>query len=233
MHSDYLNSTLSNCTLMSNLLPKFKVLLKDIVSSGRYEYVVPVETKGALLFDNLSDGLEQNLFKPDIYYPRSFDFLPNKKLEGHTAAVIDDTIFSGRSMRKVYESLSRKKLNVDLYTFAVDKSYTEDKDKDKDIIEKTKYSVSLENRLEYDKYLYELKYISTLLKVPATYDHIVLSVKNVDSKLISKILNYLDKTTKLLYYGVRTNCESWCSIITMIHSGSENSKIYLPPSLLK
>ncbi len=202
---------LSSYTMMTKLVPSFKRFLDDPVgvSTGTYDFIVPIETKGATLFDSLYEPREDLLFKSHVYYPRAFDFLPLHKVSGSRAAAIDDTLLSGRTLQSVKRELEGRGAMVDTFAFAKDSRTRSRRDRDKRIYKNTKAAIHLKDDASYGQYLMELRDWFTQTRIPAAYDHIVLRISNITRERFSIFLGNVGKVANLMRYGIRSGKEAW------------------------
>lgn len=102
---------------MVDLIPKFRSFAERTILSGHYDYLVPIESKGMLLVQKI---LENKPVKktPCVRNARSFDFVSPDELNGKRVAIIDDTVFTGKTICKVSrELLKAGARNIDKYAF--------------------------------------------------------------------------------------------------------------------
>ena len=101
---------------MSELLPQFKQFLESEVLEESFDYIVPIETKGALVLDEVMSAVDKP--RPKILYKRAFNYLDPKEVIGKNAAIIDDTVITGKTINKDTKDLLEKGLNgVKKYAF--------------------------------------------------------------------------------------------------------------------
>jgi hypothetical protein len=203
--------------IMQGFLPELAAFLSEAVglSSGRYNYVVPVESKGAAIFDWVHKPDPINLLAPTILYPRAFDFLGEEDLRGRRVALIDDTCFSGRTLRRLKERLERRGLVVDTFAFAMDETPAEPDDRDEGLRSHTRAAIRLRSPVEYEQYLMELRHWSSEWRIPSSYDHLVFGVKELGEDEVREVLAFLAQYGEVLDYGRRGSYECWTVVFSV------------------
>lgn len=201
--------------VIKRFLPDLQAFLKNKVNifAGDYDYLVPVESKGAALFDWVYATMPQDLFTPPIRYPRSFDFLSSSELEGRRVAVIDDTVFSGRTLWRLKKRLEKRGVSVDTYTFAMDETPCASGDREEELREATPSALRLRDATVYNQYLMELRHWSSRQRILSLYDHLVFRVRETDEATLAGLFSYLNGFAELLDYGVRAGCHAWAALL--------------------
>lgn len=90
-----------------NTLPKFARWFANICDLERPDYIVPVERKGAHLLDlTLSYLASQRLsISGTVIYRRALNFLRPADLAGKRVVILDDTTFSGKTLRSYRDAV--------------------------------------------------------------------------------------------------------------------------------
>lgn len=155
---------------MSELLPIFKQFLESEILTKHFDYLVPIESKGALVLEKILSQLD--IKQPTVLYRRAFDFIETEELYGKTAALIDDAVFTGKTINNSAERLAKKGLaDIQKYAFILYQSEEIQNERD---IEGIKPSVIL-RRTEFDNLLEDLSQLS-LQSRPSNPDHMIFSI---------------------------------------------------------
>ena len=123
--------------------PKFKQFIKNLIKekdlfTGEYDFIVPVQSKGAMLLNTLLVENELDLDNK-IYYTRSFDYIPPSELQNKNLLLIDDIVFSGRTLEKEKNDLEKKGLkNIVKAAFLKHPLEENEEKKCKDLLSNTK-----------------------------------------------------------------------------------------------
>lgn len=88
---------------MRALIPRFKVFAERFLARGEFDYLIPLESKGMFLLRHvLESGLSTH---PPILNARALDFILPQELKAKKVAIVDDTVFTGRTLNTVAETL--------------------------------------------------------------------------------------------------------------------------------
>lgn len=102
--------------LMRHLIPDFKNFFEHAILSRDFDYIIPIESKGMLIVNEIASG--RDIDSPKVMCSRAFDFIPPEKLKNAKVAVIDDTVFSGKTLNKVADDIKKKGVNsVEKFAF--------------------------------------------------------------------------------------------------------------------
>lgn len=102
--------------LMSELMPQFKRFYKEQIDNSGFDYIVPIESKGMLLLEKVRDKSFSD--KPQILCRRAFDFEERDTLQNKRIAVLDDTVFSGKTLDDARKLLYNRGVgSISEYTF--------------------------------------------------------------------------------------------------------------------
>jgi hypothetical protein len=98
---------------MDRLLPQFRNWVQEHIIPRKYDFLVPLESKGHLVIQYaLHDSPIQ------IRSLRAFDFLSPEELIDKRIAVLDDAIFTGRTINRAVQALrERGASHVEMYAF--------------------------------------------------------------------------------------------------------------------
>jgi orotate phosphoribosyltransferase len=92
--------------LMPDLMPQFRDFAERHLLSGRYDYLIPVECKGMLILNDVLQHSDSS-HSPEIINRRGLDFIPRERLAGKRVAVVDDTVFTGRTINRLINEIRR------------------------------------------------------------------------------------------------------------------------------
>jgi hypothetical protein len=149
---------------MASILPRFKQFCIDEIFARNYDYLVPLESKGVLLLNQvLRENPEQ---ETRVRYLRAFDFDEPSSVAGKRIAIIDDTVVYGRALANAKGYLkARGATHVDKYACMLRLDPDAPKTMD-DVTVASKVSL-----LQYDLMLEELSAL-TVQHRPAFPDHL-------------------------------------------------------------
>lgn len=195
---------------MGTPLPSFvkslvKFLSKEI-EENHIEYLVPLESKGALLVDLALDSLPTSIPRPLVLYLRSLEYLPESERNKAVFGIFDDFVFSGRTLSNAIKTLNELGIpNQHIHSLAFFKFPRMDQD-DADLL-----SVLSLTKVPSDDFLQKLsqdhilRYVQSLAiqhKIPASYDNLHWEVSlSIDN--YRQLMHQLTSTGWLLYYGRR------------------------------
>lgn len=170
------------------------------------DYLVPLETKGAVILEMVLEGVhDSNVASRKIIYPRAFDFLSRDEVSKCRFMIIDDTFFTGRTLKNVRNELMKHGVKNYTLTALFNFSYLYDsKQIDNEIFKETKF-VGQQKAISKISHKDLLTYIQSEVlyeRLPATYDHLLFETK-ISADQYTDLFNDLGNSGRLLYYGRR------------------------------
>lgn len=161
--------------LMNELIPRFREFCEQEVLQRGFDYIVPIETKGMLVFGEALANT--TLLDSRIRFRRAFDFLSLEELNGKTVALLDDTVVVGRTLRtSEYELKGKGVLQVAKYAFI---SYDDPENRPVRRIDDVKLCSTL-SKLDYSLILEELSRLS-MRNRPSYPDHLIFYLQFDDT----------------------------------------------------
>lgn len=198
---------------MVSLIQDFGRHLSSLISYIKPHYIIPVETKGAVLLElslnSINKKLDENI---KIIYPRALNYINAGDIKKSRFLVIDDAFFSGKTLKDIYNSLKKRgvpdsAIHMDaLLNFA---SGGRDKDYHGDIYDlvfpKGKDTiVSRENAfVSRDEALLYIQNEILTKRMPCTYDHLLIETSNIADYEYDDILAEIAESNRLLNYSKR------------------------------
>ena len=77
------------------LVQHFGRLIQEMVSSFCPDYLVPLETKGAILLEMSLETVRQNIpSHVRIVYPRAIHYMADERLQSGRFLIVDDAVFT-------------------------------------------------------------------------------------------------------------------------------------------
>ena len=171
--------------------PKFKQFIKNLIKekdlfTGEYDFIVPVQSKGAMLLNTLLVENELDLDNK-IYYTRSFDYIPPSELQNKNLLLIDDIVFSGRTLEKEKNDLEKKGLkNIVKAAFLKHPLEENEEKKCKDLLSNTKICSKI-TKEAFHSYSVEMTQIC-MRERPTYPDHFKILI-SVDRPIEPEILD--------------------------------------------
>jgi len=165
-------------------------------------YIVPLETKGAVILRLAFESVRDAISCP-LIYRRAFDFLSKDELADAKCLIVDDTFFTGHTLGKVYKNLENKVKDVKLCALFDFSDIYEERDVNQEI--RKKLAVPDFKELSSIAYIDVLRYIQNKIfseDMPATYDHLMLKTI-IEFDEYEALLKKISKTNRLLHYGIR------------------------------
>ncbi len=92
---------------MDHYLPKFKSFLFQDLLYYEADYIVPIKSKGALILEELVKRYKIDL-RDKLVYERFFDFISPDFLTDKKIWLIDDVVFTGKTLHELSNSLKEK-----------------------------------------------------------------------------------------------------------------------------
>ncbi len=188
---------------MSELFPQFKQFLESEVLDKNFDYIVPIETKGALVLDEIISTMEKP--KPRVLYKRAFDFLDPEEIKGKKAAIIDDSVFTGKTINKDTENLLNKGFGeVKKYAFIL----FDGKDtKECRRIDGINFSTILK-REQYENLIEEFSQLSLKFR-PSNPDHLLFAAYLPEENSSDILFDISRYTGFLVEYQRQPGCCTW------------------------
>ena len=98
-------------------MPTFRAFAEQTILAERYDYLVPIESKGMLLLQSVVKNRPSGSW-PALRNLRAFDFLSPEELCDKRVAIVDDTLFTGRTLRQTAQRLEQLGVrSIDQYAF--------------------------------------------------------------------------------------------------------------------
>lgn len=185
--------------------------LSQQIEHNHIEYMIPLESKGALLIDLALASIPADKHRPTIVYLRSLEFLPKSIRQASTFAIFDDFVFSGRTISNAIETMNE--LNIDrdkihLLAFFKFPRITDNQDECVDVLSATKVPEDdFLSRLSQEQVLKYVQGLAVEHKIPASYDNLHWEI-DVPPELYDRLMNELAETGSFLYYGRRGNFDA-------------------------
>ena len=193
-------------TELTNRIKCFGEHIKKIVEKNDINYLIPLETKGALLVDVAcgdNNTLPETL---NIIYPRALRYIPTEDMAKSRILLVDDIFFSGNHLKRVYDRVQVHGGSPDnIHCLALLDFSSGDRDID---YEGDMHDLICENILPG----FTLKRSETLLflqkeiltrTMPSVYDHLTVEAQGVENDIYQTFLAILSDKNRLLHYGQR------------------------------
>ncbi|MBV6419581.1 MAG: hypothetical protein DAHOPDDO_00804 [Ignavibacteriaceae bacterium] len=190
----------------SKVITALKKFLVDQISENQIDYLIPLETKGALLVDYVYSTIRDKNGWPEILYLRSLEYMPIEKKQNSKFALFDDFVFSGRTFFNAHTLM--KELNIpskNIYKFAFYKFINQDRNED--LLHEFISEISVpkdvdENPLSQTEILKSVQKLALDKKIPASYDNLHWDVK-IDEWKYNELMVELSSSSWFIYYGRR------------------------------
>jgi len=189
---------------VTRIISDFGKHLDNLIAKIKPDFIVPLETKGAILLELSLARIRHRLPKSlIIIYPRAFSYVPSERLKASRFLIIDDAVFSCNSLKEVHDSLIEKGVATGAIHFTALFDFTSgepNKDYHSDIHDrisfpqKTYSGVTRQEALAFihDQILNE--------RMPSTYDHLLFEASSVKPWQYSRILSRAAEKNRLLNY---------------------------------
>ena len=193
-------------TELSSRIKCFGEHIKTIVEKNDINYLIPLETKGALLIDVACDNNNSLPETLNIIYPRALRYIPKDHFSKSRILLVDDIFFSGNHLKRVFKRVQDHGGNPDnMHCLALLDFSAGDRDID--------YEGGMHDRIcENILPGFTLKRSETLLflqkeilkrTMPSVYDHLTVQAEGVDDDVYLNLLSKLSDRNRLLHYGQR------------------------------
>lgn len=190
---------------VASIVRAFGKHLRSLVQQLEPTHLVPLETKGAILLEHALQSVSEAPLPP-ILYPKAFRYLPPEEAQRVRALLVDDVLFSGRTLKEAKRQLESAGVRPDRITPIALLDYSAgqpDIDYFADIqaaVQRTKprdLSVPHHDALQF------LQNEILHSRMPSTYDLVLLEAQGVRPWDYQDLLRQLQGTGRLLEYGRR------------------------------
>ena len=180
------------------------------ISERQIDYLIPLESKGALLLDFALNALSDIDNRPEVLYLRSLEYLSPQIRATASFGVFDDCVFSGRTIASALESMNKLKIprqHIHPMAFFKFTRRGPNEDARSGILSATATpgdAVLL--RLSQDQILRDVQALAVEHKIPASYDNLDWD-QTISKNLYAQLMRDLVKTGWFLHYGQRGNID--------------------------
>ena len=182
-------------------------LIQELVSSFHPDYVLPLETKGAILLEMSLSSVRQNLQgSVRIIYPRAIQYVGDEALRTSRFLVVDDAVFTCKSLRDVYLSLVSRGVPESHILMAALLDFTSGEpgtDYHEDVHRRISFPQSVDLPVTREEALGLIHNRIMAERIPSTYDHLLFVGENVVPSNYEDILSAAADRNRLLDYGRR------------------------------
>lgn len=180
--------------------------LNQRIKEEKPDYLVPLETKGAVILEMILDGVsDDNTASYKIIYPRAFDFLTKEEISQSKFMVIDDTFFTGRTLKNVKKELLNRGVKNYTMTALFNFSHIYDAMQiDGETYNETKFLGGQKaiSKISHSDLLTYIQNEVLSERLPATYDHLIFESK-IQGHIYADFFEDLSDSGRVLYYGRR------------------------------
>ncbi len=208
-------------TELTNRIKCFGEQIKNIVDEKGIKYLIPLETKGALLVD-VACG--QN-FLPEsltVVYPSALRYIPSTDISSNRILLVDDIFFSGSHLKRVYERIQiygAVRENIACLALLDFSSGERDRDYEGDMHDRISENMPPGFTLKRSETLLFLQNEMLEKTVPSVYDHLTVEVEGVDNDKYLNLLATLSDKNRLLHYGQRGAYEASSILLDDLFDG--------------
>jgi hypothetical protein len=194
-----------------SFLPALVRFLVEQIKSRQIEFLVPLESKGALLTDLALANFPSTEIRPIVLYLRSLEYLPVQIRKTARFGVFDDFLFTGRTLKRTLDQMRELGIpreNIHAMAFFNLARCGRGEGILADILLSTSVPEdgSLMN-LPRDEILREVQLLAVRHKVPASYDNLDWTLRLSESEY-SELMYKLAETGNFLFYGQRGHLEA-------------------------
>jgi hypothetical protein len=216
-----------NSPSIVSLLVKF---LSNQIAENQIDYLIPLESKGALLADLALDHFKSDQPKPRVLYLRSIEYLSPEERGGLRFGVFDDFVFSGRTINSAISIMT--KLGIPrghIYPMAFF-NFGRNND-DKDAYYNVPYDMVIPGegellRVSQDEILRDVQSLAIENKIPGSYDNLHWDIA-VEENRYRSLMHDLADTGWFLYYGQRGRLDASALIMRGV-----STRLYsVPPKI--
>ncbi|MHC4300446.1 MAG: hypothetical protein ACYS7Y_24490 [Planctomycetota bacterium] len=198
------------------------------ISERRIQYLIPLESKGALLMDLAMQEFPSDLVRPDVLYLRSLEYLPPEIRDTASFGILDDFVFSGHTIGRAIDLMSKLKIprrHIHPMAFFKFRHIGSNEDARRDMLSETVVpSDGGLLQLSQDEILKDVQELAIEHKIPASYDNLDWDI-SVGEHDYARLMRYLAKTGWYLYYGQRGKLDASA---LLVRTGSGTSFSALP-----
>ncbi len=203
-----------------------KYFLTEQISQRKIDFLIPLETKGALIVDYVYSTLNTIPEYPIILYLRSLEYLPLEVKLNSKFALFDDFVFSGRTLSNAYKYMRSIQIppeNIHMLAFFKFESHDRGKDVLPEIISKTSVPQNTTyNKLSQEGILNSVQKLALDQKIPASYDNLHWDIK-IDNEKYTELMKDLSLSSWYVYYGKRGRFDASVLIVDPSHKNGFDS----------
>jgi hypoxanthine phosphoribosyltransferase len=209
-------------TELTQRIKKFGEHLKEIILKNKVNYLMPLETKGALLVDVACGNgtLPKSL---NIIYPRALRYISKSEISSSIFLLVDDIFFSGKHLKRIYDhvqSYGAQKDNIHCLAFLDFSSGDRDKEYDGKMHDQICKNYLQGCQLERKKALSFLQKEMLEKTMPSVYDHLTIEATDVSHEKYIELLRMFSLNHRLLHYGQRGAYLTSSILLDDLFSGS-------------
>lgn len=220
-------------------VPVFGEHIAKLSAKYKIDYIVPLETKGALLIDIACGNLGEELLDR-IIYPKAIRYFTKEELKKLSILLVDDVFFSGAHLRRIHDRLVDAGIsenNIHCITFLDFSTGKSDIDYDEYIHKKISLNILPNPPIERKLTLLHLQKEMLENDMPSVYDHVTFQSDGIDDTGFVTLINELSKTNRFLYYGKRGSNYTGTLLLDDLFTGDwdvpPKVRIWYSPALKK
>ncbi len=198
------------------------------LAERRIEYLIPLESKGALLMDLALQEFPDTQVRPEVLYLRSLEYLSPEIRRTASFGVFDDFVFSGHTVGRALDVMLKLDIPREhIHPMAFFRFSCRGKNEDArhDILSDTAIaSDEALLRLPQGEILRDVQMLAIEHKIPASYDNLDWDM-SVPENDYARFMRDLAKTGWFLYYGQRGKLDASA---LLVRTGSSESFSALP-----
>ncbi len=213
-----------------SFLPALVKFLTEQIKGRQIEYLVPLESKGALLTDLALSNFPSTEVRPIVLYSRSLEYLPAQILKTARFGVFDDFLFTGRTLKRILDemqALGIPRENIHAMAFFNLARFGEVEGR----LAETVGSTTIPDdgslmQLSREEILREVQLLAVRHKVPASYDNLDWMVELKESEY-AELMHKLAASGDFMHYGSRGQLDASTLVVPVASIASFSS----PPKL--
>lgn len=190
--------------------------LTSQIAEKHIEYLIPVESKGALLVDLALEEMPENQGRPQVVYRRSLEYLSPEVRRTAVFGVFDDFVFSGSTIGAALDAMSGLGIpRAHIHPMAFFKFARPGSNEDvrSDVVASTVVPGDGKLlRLSLEEILRDVQALAIEHKIPASYDNLDWDV-SLPPKDYVRLMRELAETGWFLYYGQREKLDASALLI--------------------
>lgn len=192
---------------MHAVVQQFGTHIQELASSLHPEYIVPLETKGAILLEMSLSSIRHKM-PPSlrVIYPRAFHYMRTESLRSSNFLIVDDAVFTCKSLSDVYRSLKDRGVpesHIHMTAFLDFTCGEPNKDYHEDIYRRISFPRKIPSSITRQEALHFVHNQIITERMPSTYDHLLFVGEDVNSWQYDGILSSAADDNRLLDYGRR------------------------------